>query len=152
MPGKARVTANRTKSGRCCLLAIIRGTSEGEGSGAAKLGAALLSGLLRCGRCGRKLQVVYSGTSGRVPRYVCRGDRGDRESSRCLTAGSLRVDRAVVQSVLTAIQPAGIEAAVKLTECAQVEDDEKRKALELALERVGVRASPLRRAASPSAV
>src|SRR5262249_58900555 len=32
---------------------------EGEGSGAAKLGAALLSGLLRCGRCGRKLQGVY---------------------------------------------------------------------------------------------
>lgn len=108
---------------------------EGEGSGAAKLGAALLSGLLRCGRCGRKLQVVYSGTSGRVPRYVCRGDRGDRESSRCLTVGSLRLDRAVAQSVLAAIQPAGIEAAIKLTECAQVEDDEKRKALELALER-----------------
>ncbi len=108
---------------------------EGEGSGAAKLGAALLSGLLRCGQCGRKLQVVYSGTSGRVPRYVCRGDRGDRESSRCLTVGSLRLDRAVAQSVLAAIQPAGIEAAVKLTECAQFEDYEKRKALELALER-----------------
>jgi DNA invertase Pin-like site-specific DNA recombinase len=108
---------------------------EGESSGAVKLGAALLSGLLRCGRCGRKLQVVYSGTSGRVPRYVCHGDRGDRESSRCLTAGSLRLDRAVAQSVLAAIQPAGIEAAVKLTECTQLEDDEKRKALELALER-----------------
>jgi Recombinase/Recombinase zinc beta ribbon domain len=108
---------------------------EGEGSGAAKRGAALLSGLLRCGRCGRKLQVVYSGTSGRVPRYVCRGDRGDRESSRCLTVGSLRLDRAVAQSVLAAIRPAGIEAAIKLAECAQVEDDEKRKALELALER-----------------
>jgi DNA invertase Pin-like site-specific DNA recombinase len=108
---------------------------EGEGSGAAKMGAALLSGLLRCGRCGRKLQVVYSGTSGRVPRYVCRGDRGDRESSRCLTAGSLRLDRAVAQSVLAAIRPAGIEAAIKLVECTQVEDDEKRKALELALER-----------------
>lgn len=88
---------------------------EGESSGAAKLGAAVLSGLLRCGR---KLQVIYSGTSGRVPRYVCRGDRGDRGSGRCLTVGSLRVDRAVVQSVLVAIQPAGIEAAVKLAECA----------------------------------
>jgi DNA invertase Pin-like site-specific DNA recombinase len=108
---------------------------EGESSGAVKLGAALLSGLLRCGHCGRKLQVVYSGTSGRVPRYVCRGDRGDRGSSRCLTVGSLRLDRAVAQSVLAAIQPAGIEAAVKLTECTQLEDHEKRKALELALER-----------------
>ena len=113
---------------------------EGEGSGAAKLGAALLSGLLRCGQCGRKLQVVYSGTSGRVPRYVCRGDRGDRESSRCLTVGSLRLDRAVAQSVLAAIQPAGIEAAVKLTERAQFEDDEKRKALDA---RTGIRASSL---------
>ena len=36
---------------------------------------------------------------------------------------------------LAAIQPAGIEAAVKLTECTQLEGDEKRKALELALER-----------------
>src|ERR1700757_2234425 len=50
----------------------------GEGSGAAKSGAALLSGLLRCGRCGRKLQVHYSGNGGKVPRYSCRGDRGDR--------------------------------------------------------------------------
>ena len=108
---------------------------ERESSGAPKLGAALLSGLLRCGRCGRKLQVAYSGTSGRVPRYICLGDRGDRGSGQCLTVGSLRVDRAVAQSVLTAIQPAGIEAAVKLTECVQVEDDEKRKALALALER-----------------
>lgn len=78
--------------------------------------------------------MVYSGNGGRVPRYVCRGDRGDRGSIGCLTMGSLRVDRAVVHSVLSAIQPAGIEAAVKVSECVQAEDDDKRKALELALE------------------
>jgi hypothetical protein len=109
--------------------------SEGEAGGAAKLGPALLSGLLRCGRCGRKLQVVYSGDGGRVPRYVCRGDRGDRESSRCLTMGSLRLDRAVAESVLAGIQPVGIEAALQLSEHVQIQDEEKRKALELALER-----------------
>jgi DNA invertase Pin-like site-specific DNA recombinase len=119
--------------------------SDGEGSGAAKVGSALLSGLLRCGRCGRKLQVVYSGNGGRVPRYGCRGDRGDRGSSACLTIGSLRVDRAVVRSVLAAIQPAGIEAAVKLGECVQAEDDEKRKALDLALERARYEANRARR-------
>jgi hypothetical protein len=108
---------------------------DGEGSGAAKAGTALLSGLLRCGRCGRKLQVVYSGKGGRVPRYGCRGDRGYRGSGSCLTIGSLRVDRVVVHSVLAAIQPAGIEAAVKVRECALTENDGKRKALELALER-----------------
>jgi DNA invertase Pin-like site-specific DNA recombinase len=116
-----------------------------EGSGAAKAGTALLSGLLRCGRCGRKLQVVYSGNGGRVPRYGCRGDRGYRGSSSCLTIGSLRVDRAVVHSVLASIQPAGIEAAIKLSECAQAEDDEKRKALDLALERARYEANRARR-------
>jgi DNA invertase Pin-like site-specific DNA recombinase len=118
---------------------------DGEGSGAAKVGPALLSGLLRCGRCGRKLQVVYSGNGGRVPRYGCRGDRGDRGSSACLTIGSLRVDRAVVGSVLSAIQLAGIEAAIKVSECAQADDDEKRKALELALERARYEANRARR-------
>ena len=119
--------------------------ADGEGSGAAKLGSALLSGLLRCGRCGRKLQVAYSGNGGRVPRYVCRGDRGNRDSNGCLTIGSLRVDRAVVRSVLAAIQPAGIEAAVKMSECVQAEDNEKRKALELALERARFEANRARR-------
>jgi hypothetical protein len=79
--------------------------------------------------------VAYSGTGGRVPRYVCRGDRGERGSSRCLTLGSLRIDRAVAESVLTAIQPAGIEAATRFQEQIRVDDGEKRKGLELALER-----------------
>jgi DNA invertase Pin-like site-specific DNA recombinase len=117
----------------------------GEGSGAAKAGSALLSGLLRCGRCGRKLQVAYSGNHGRVPRYVCRGDRGNRDSNGCLTIGSLRVDRAVVGSVLAAIEPAGIEAAIKMSECVHAEDEEKRKALELALQRARIEADRARR-------
>ncbi|HUK70583.1 MAG TPA: UvrD-helicase domain-containing protein, partial [Streptosporangiaceae bacterium] len=39
--------------------------------GAARKGAALLSGLVRCGRCGRMMQVGYSGHGGDTPRYVC---------------------------------------------------------------------------------
>jgi siderophore synthetase component len=55
------------------------------------------------------------------------------------------VDRAVVHSVLTAIQPVGVEAALQMGECAQAEDDEKRKALELALERARYEANRARR-------
>jgi len=57
----------------------------------------------------------------------------------------LRLDRAVVQSVLTAIQPAGIEASIELATCAKIEGDEKRRALELALERAGYEEKRARR-------
>jgi hypothetical protein len=43
------------------LIAKNRAPGAGESGGAAKPGPALLSGLLRCGCCGRKLQVRYSG-------------------------------------------------------------------------------------------
>jgi hypothetical protein len=80
-----------------------------------------------------------------VPRYVCRGDRGNRDSNGCLTIGSLGVDRAVVGSVLAAIEPVGIEAAIRMSECVHNEDDEKRKALELALQRARFEADRARR-------
>ena len=44
---------------------------RGEGGGAAREGGALLAGLVRCGRCGRRMQVAYSGNGGKVRRYAC---------------------------------------------------------------------------------
>jgi len=117
------------------LMAENLAQREGEGGGAAKKGSALLSGLLRCGRCGRKMQVIYSGRRGQVARYGCSGGRELRGSSPCLSLGSLRTDRAVVEEVLEAIEPAGIEAALKASEQAALEDHEKRRCVELALER-----------------
>jgi DNA invertase Pin-like site-specific DNA recombinase len=108
---------------------------EGTQAGSARRGSALLSGLLRCGRCGRRLFVAYSGTGGRVPRYACRGGRVDRGSAPCLTLGSLRVDRAVVAQVLEAIQPAGIQAALTAQRDVLHDDATQCQALELALEK-----------------
>ena len=104
-------------------------------AGAAKHGAALLSGLLRCGRCGRRLFVAYSGTRGQVPRYACHGGRVDRGTAACLSLGSLRVDPAVVDQVLDAIQPAGMQAALDTLDTARHDDATKRHAAELALEK-----------------
>ena len=108
---------------------------EGSSSGAAKSGAALLSGLLRCGRCGRMFFVTYAGLAGKVARYGCRGGRTERGSASCQSLGSLRVDRRVADLVLDAIRPAGIEAALQVMERAVNEDQEKQRALEMALEK-----------------
>jgi len=117
------------------LLEANRNRAQGSAGGAAKRGPALLSGLLRCGRCGRKLTVASSGTTGRVPRYVCRGGRVDRGSSSCLTIGGLRGDRAVEAAVVEALQPAGIHAALEALEQVVAQQDTQRQALALALEK-----------------
>jgi DNA invertase Pin-like site-specific DNA recombinase len=107
----------------------------GQSTGSVKKGAALLSGLLRCGRCGRKLQVAYGGSHGEVGRYVCMGRRDEPGSGSCASLGSLRLDQAVVSEVLAAISPAGIQAAVAAVEATVMADQQKGRALELALER-----------------
>jgi len=108
---------------------------ERESSGAVKKGAALLSGLLRCGRCGRKLQVGYNGRHGEVIRYLCSGRREERGSGSCFSMGGLKVDQMVVEQMLDAIAPAGVEAAIQASEVCALADQEKRQALDLALER-----------------
>src|SRR5215213_86980 len=85
---------------------------RGEGGGAAREGAALLQGLLRCGRCGRRMQVAYSGRGGRVPRYACiRGRDLHATGQTCQTLGGVRLDRAVAAAFLEAVTPAGVAAS-----------------------------------------
>ena len=111
------------------LLEAKRARPKDAAGGAAKRGMALLSGLLRCGRCGRKLQVVSSGTTGRVPRDGCRGGRVDRGSSSCVPVGGLRVDQAVKAAVLEALQPAGVQAACMALDHVETAHDTQRQAL-----------------------
>jgi DNA invertase Pin-like site-specific DNA recombinase len=118
---------------------------DGQTGGAAKGGSAMLSGLLRCGRCGRKMGVQYSGTTGRVPRYGCSGGRVDRGSASCLSLGALRVDDAVVEQVLEAIAPAGVQAALQALERLGDAQHEKRASLTLALEKARYEAGRARR-------
>ena len=55
------------------------------------------------------------------------------------------MDRAAVAWVLDAIQPVGIEAALNMAENTRAEDDAKKAALELALERARYEANRVRR-------
>ena len=59
----------------------------------------------------------------------------DRGPAACLSLGSLRVDPAVVDQVLDAIQPAGMQAALDTLDTVRHDDATKRHAVELALEK-----------------
>ena len=107
---------------------------EPSAGGAAKKGTALLGGLLRCSHCGRKLFVGY-GKNRTQPRYLCHGGRESRGSASCQSLGGLGVDRAVAEAVLEAIRPVGIEAAIEAMKQLDEQHDERRRLLELSLEK-----------------
>jgi excisionase family DNA binding protein len=113
--------------------------------GAVRRGEALLAGMLRCGHCGRKLHVAYSGTNGDVGRYHCRGAFLNHGGDRCISFGSLRVDQAVSAEVLRLLQPLGVEAAIKAIEARDAETSENRRQTALALEQARYEAARARR-------
>jgi hypothetical protein len=78
----------------------------------ARGGRALLTGLMRCGRCGRMMRVFYGMGKGHAHRYQCRGDDGHVGAGLCIGAGGVRVDRAVALELLEAVSDRGVEAAI----------------------------------------
>ena len=111
--------------------------------GAVRNGGALLTGLLRCGHCTHKLQVVHSGNS-RVGRYLCQGRRSHTEGTTCISFGAADVDEAVVAAVLRAVQPLGVEAALHAIKDRGQEAAERARLAELALEEARFRADQAR--------
>ncbi len=80
--------------------------------GAPKHGDALLAGLFRCKRCGRKLTVRYTGANHNIPRYSCWRGLLDNGEPRCIAFGGLRVDDAIEEAVLGVVEPGAIAAAI----------------------------------------
>jgi DNA invertase Pin-like site-specific DNA recombinase len=87
---------------------------RGEGGGAAREGVALRQGIVRCGRCGRRMQVAYSGNDGTVPRYACvRAHQLHGTDSACQSLGATRLEKAVTAAFWDAITPAGVRACTE---------------------------------------
>jgi excisionase family DNA binding protein len=113
--------------------------------GAIRRGEALLAGLFRCGHCGRKLHVAYSGINGSAGRYHCRGSQMNHGGSACISFGGMRVDHAVGMEVIARVQPLGVEAALAAMEAHSRENQEKRRQVELALEQARYETARARR-------
>jgi len=82
----------------------------------ARGGRALLTGLMRCGRCGRMMRVFYGMGKGNAHRYQCRGDDGHVGSGLCLGIGGVAIDQALAMQVLEAVSDRAVEAAIFATQ------------------------------------
>jgi DNA invertase Pin-like site-specific DNA recombinase len=97
----------------------------------ARGGRALLTGLMRCGRCGRMMRVFYGMAKGNAHRYQCRGDDAHVGAGLCIGIGGVRIDRAVAWQILEAVSDRAVEAAIFTSD--QVE--RSRKEVVVAVER-----------------
>ncbi len=113
--------------------------------GSVRRGEALLAGLLRCGHCGRRLHVSYSGTRGDCVRYGCRGAHINHGAGQCIAFGGLRVDAAVGAEVVRLLSPLGVEAALTAVSVQEEEASELRRQAGLALTQARYEADLARR-------
>lgn len=113
--------------------------------GAVRRGEALLAGLLRCGHCGRKLNVAYTGSAVTYARYICRGEEATGETNPCISFGAWRVDQAVAAELLKVISPLGVRAALQAIDACNSKGEDKRRHVGLALEQARFEAKHARR-------
>jgi DNA invertase Pin-like site-specific DNA recombinase len=121
----------RSEAIRKMLASNLSGTGQ---AGAAKRGASLLAGLMRCRRCGRKMMVYYTGQNHDTPRYACFRGRLDSGEPPCISFGGLGVDGAIEHELLRVLEPGAIEAAQEADRQKTEHDDEVLGALKCDLE------------------
>jgi len=124
---------------------MISGNAYDGGTGAAKRGPALLAGLLRCRRCGRKLSVAYSGRRGEIPRYACCRGQLDNGEPRCITFSGGPLDEAVAHEVLELLRPGALAAVTAAADAERRRHDELTATLELDLQAAQYAADRARR-------
>jgi DNA invertase Pin-like site-specific DNA recombinase len=109
-------------------------TKSGRGGGA------LLSGLICCARCGRRLNVAYTG---RYPRPIYRCDKPNLQlgHQRCFSISGKRIDDSIAAEMLRAVAPMAIEAAEEAERMLINEDNGRRRIAELELQQAQYDAS-----------
>lgn len=119
---------------------------RGHGGGAVREGTALLQGRIRCGRCGRMMQVGYSGTKGDCPRYVCAHAKQLYGTDRgCQSLGGRKLENRILEEVFAVLEPASLAATARALEQADNAYRQRVAVFELAAERARYSAERARR-------
>jgi DNA invertase Pin-like site-specific DNA recombinase len=136
------------------ILAQIARNAPGKGKGGpAREGQALLQGLMRCGRCGRRMHSAYSGARSRqgyARRYYCDPREGQvahngPDGPECQGLGGRQLDEAVLEEVFRLLEPAAIAATAKALAGQEAGEAARLRAFETAVERARYEAERARR-------
>jgi DNA invertase Pin-like site-specific DNA recombinase len=106
----------------------------GTGRKSARGGRSLLSGLVRCRRCGHTLQVSYRGSDSTVPAFRCARRHHQKGGEWCVSFTGKGVEDIVAGQILQAIENKAIEAAIEASHRAEERRLEQRNAVVLELE------------------
>lgn len=113
----------------------VGGAKSGRG------GPALLTGLLMCGRCGRRLGITYAGRGVRRAVYRCDRPNTMLALPRCMSFGGPRIDAAIASEILRVVAPLAIEAAREAERMHMNNQSERRRLIELDLQQARYEAS-----------
>jgi hypothetical protein len=117
---------------------------EGERRGAVREGAALLQGIVLCGRCGRRMTVRYY-KDGATPSYECNQLHSQHAGPTCQFVRGDVVDAAVARLFLEALQPARLEVALATLDDLEAQARQVDRQWQLRLERARYDADLARR-------
>jgi excisionase family DNA binding protein len=104
-------------------------------------GRALLTGMVRCGRCGRMMRVFYKSETAPAHRYQCRGDDSHVGAGLCIGVGGVTLDKAVAGQLIEAVSERAVDAAILAAEQGARAAQDVRRAVERELEEARYAAS-----------
>jgi DNA invertase Pin-like site-specific DNA recombinase len=112
--------------------------------GALREGFALLQGIVRCGRCGRRMSVRYI-NSASIPSYECNSYHTHFAGKTCQSIRGDEIDAAVARSLLEAMRPAQLEVSMAAFDQISAQARQLDRQWQLTLERARYEAELARR-------
>ena len=97
-------------------------------------GTALLSGLVACGVCGRKMVTGYN-DDGREARYSCSWEATSYGGRQCQSISARPVDDRISELVLEAVSPSAIDVSLQVAEDIELERQQAHQGWKQRLER-----------------
>jgi DNA invertase Pin-like site-specific DNA recombinase len=114
--------------------AILERNRLKGGPGRRRDGSALLTGIVLCGCCGQRMQVVYSGQDKQHITYICCHRQRRYAQPVCQRVPGRPVDETIAQALLAALTPAQIELSLAVIQEMERQQAQLRQQWQLKLE------------------